>query len=452
MNAQNTTIATNPHPERTFTRTKLLMMTIGTFVGSGLVSMTGPAAAATGYSVWFTYILAVIIGFIASLPYVFITSVMNFNGGSYAVATTFLGDRFGGAFAFLQVLNALVLSILGSSFGTYIHSVFPAVNAQICGVAIIVLFWAVHCLGVNLMAGIQKYTTFLLLAALAVFSVFVFSNLNPATLDFDGPEFYTNGAAGVFSAIAMLVFSCQSYDNNVVAFGRHTINPRKNMPWGMIATFLSLILIYGVVTIAEVGAVDLAGLAGKPLTEVSRAVLPPVAFVAFIILGPILCLVTTVNGALAAFTVGLVKCSQDGWLPKSLAQEGKRGTSWRIITLLSVVCIIPIVFGVNIGVLSSIVTLLISVLSIPLLLSFWKLPDKFADAFALSTLHVSRGVYRASIVLGLIARLFITYCCLRSLTPTVAIGAVIAAAGCFLFSFLRYRTGKPRTEGCCFFD
>ncbi len=102
----------NAHPERTFTRTKLLMMTIGTFVGSGLVSLTGPAASVTGYSVWLAYILAVVIGFLAALPFVCITSVMNFNGGAYTVAITFLGNRFGGAFVFLQVLNALILSIL----------------------------------------------------------------------------------------------------------------------------------------------------------------------------------------------------------------------------------------------------------------------------------------------------------------------------------------------------
>lgn len=446
-NTQESTL----HPERTYNRVKLLMMTIGTFVGSGLVSLTGPAAAATGYSVWLAYILAVIVGFLSMLPLVSITSVMNFNGGAYTVATTFLGQRFGGAFALLQVLNALILSILGTAFGGYVHSVFPSVSARICGIVIIALFWAIHCLGINLMTGVQKYVTYVLLLALAAFSVVSFSHFNTSALDFSGPEFFTNGAGGVFAAMAMLVFSCQSYDNNVLAFGRYTKEPRKNIPWGILATFVSLILIYGICTLAQVGAVDLAALSGKPLTDVSRAILPTWAFVLFIVLGPIMCLVSTVNGALASFTIGLSKSSEDGWLPKSLSVKSSRGTYTRILTLLCGVCVIPIILNVNIGVLSSITTLLTCVLQLPLLISFWRLPEMFPEQFKESTLHVSKGFYHGSIVVALAARLLLTYCCFRSLTAKVAIGAVIAAVCCFLFSYLRYKHVKPEEAGY-FFD
>ncbi len=440
------------HPERTFTRTRLLMMAIGTFVGSGLVSLTGPAAAATGYSVWLAYIIAVVVGFLSMLPLVFISSVMNFNGGVYTVATTFMGHRFGGAFVLLQVLNALILSILGTAFGGYVNSVFPQLDARLCGVVVIVLFWIVHCIGINFMAGVQKYTTFILIAALAVFSVVAFTHLNPDTFNFGGDEFFLGGSGGVFAAVAMLVFSCQNYDNNVLAFGRYTINPRKNMPWGIVATFISLVLIYGLVTIAEVGAVDLNTLSGKPLTEVSRAILPTGLFIAFIILGPILCLTSTVNGALASFTIGLAKASEDGWLPKNLSTQGKRGTYWKIISLLCGICLIPVIMGINIGILSSITTLINCVFQIPLLIAYRKLPDSFPEEFAKSTLHVKRGVYYGSIVIALAARLFLTYCCFKTLTVPVAAGGVIVVLACFLFSYFRYRSGKPKVEDSYFFD
>ncbi len=440
------------HPERTFTRTKLLMMAIGTFVGSGLVSLTGPAAAATGYSVWLAYVLAVVVGFLSMLPLVYISSIMNFNGGVYTVATTFMGHRFGGAFVLLQVLNALILSILGTAFGGYVNSVFPSIDARLCGVVIIILFWAVHCIGINFMAGVQKYTTFILIAALAVFSVVSFTHLNPDTFNFGGTEFFAGGSKGIFAAVAMLVFSCQNYDNNVLAFGRYTIEPKKNMPWGILATFVSLIFIYGIVTIAQVGAIDLAALSGKPLTDISRAILPTSAFVAFIILGPILCLVSTVSGALASFTIGLEKASEDGWLPKNLSVRGSRDTCWKIITILCGICLIPIIMGVNIGILSSITTLINCVFQIPLLLSYWKLPDSFPEQFVDSSLKVKKSSYRASIIVALAARLFLTYCCFRTLTLQVAIGAVIVVTACFAFSYFRYKSGKPQVADSYFFD
>ena len=116
--------------ERTFDRKKLLMISIGTFVGSGLVSLLGVATARTGYSVWLSYMLAVVIGFLSALPYFLMSSVMNFRGGTYTIACTFLGHQMGGAYVLLQVLYALILSIVGTGFGLYMHSVFPAVSAQ----------------------------------------------------------------------------------------------------------------------------------------------------------------------------------------------------------------------------------------------------------------------------------------------------------------------------------
>ena len=56
--------------ERTFDKKKLLMMSIGTFVGSGVVSILGVATASTGYSVWLAYLLAILIGFLSALPYI----------------------------------------------------------------------------------------------------------------------------------------------------------------------------------------------------------------------------------------------------------------------------------------------------------------------------------------------------------------------------------------------
>lgn len=440
------------HPERTFDRKKLLMMSVGTFVGSGLVSLMGVAAAKTGYSVWLSYMLAVVVGFASALPYFCMSSVMNFNGGVYTIACTFLGHRMGGAYVMLQVLYALILSIVGTGFGLYIHSVFPAVSAQLSAVLVLVVFWAINCLGTNIMAGIQKYSTYLLIAAMLVFCAVAFKNLNPAALDFSHPEFFLNGREGLFAGMALLVFSSQSYDNNVYVFGRYTIEPRKNMPWGMFATFLVLLVLYGLCGIAAVGAVDLKTYAGKPLTDVARAIFSTPAFIAFIFIGPILCLTTTVNGCYCAFTISLAKSSEDGWLPRSLSTKNRFGAHWKILTILAAACLTPVLLNIKIGPLTSATTLLVGLFQVPLLISFWALPTKFPEEFKRSTLRLTPGVYRASVLIALAARFLIIYYSIRNLTMTTTIGALIVAAACFLFSTLRYGTGIPRVENSYFFD
>ena len=444
--------ATPMHSERTFDRKKLLMISIGTFVGSGLVSLLGVAAARTGYSVWLSYMLAVVIGFLSALPYFLMSSVMNFRGGTYTIACTFLGHQMGGAYVLLQVLYALILSIVGTGFGLYMQSVFPSVSAQYSTLAILVIFWLINCLGQNVMAGVQKYSTYILIAAMLVFCGVSFKNLNPAALDFSHPEFFLHGANGLFSAMALLVFSSQSYDNNVYAFGRYTLEPRKNMPWAIFATFLFLLVFYGICGIAAVGAVDLATFAGKPLTNVARAVFSGPFFVAFITFGPILCLTTTVNGCYAAFTIGLAKSSEDGWLPRFMSGKNRWGAHWIILTLLAAACITPVLFNIHIGILTSAATLLISLFQIPLLISFWRLPKMFPDQFKKSTLHLTVTVFQASIVIAMMARLLITYYSMRNLTWTTAAGGAAVAVVSFVFSYFRYRTGVPKVENSYFFD
>lgn len=307
-------------------------------------------------------------------------------------------------------------------------------------------------MGVSFMASVQKYSTYILLAALAIFCVVNFTHLNPDTFNFSGPEFMTGGTAGIMGAMAMLVFSCQSYDQNIIPFGKYAIDSRRTVPWTMLMTAGVLVLVYGGVAIAAVGGVDLSTFAGQPLTAVARATLPTVVFYAFIILGPVLCLTTTINGSLANFTVTLEKATEDGWFPKKFASANRRGASWVILTALTVVCLIPLIFSIDISILTKNTVLLSSFLQIPLLISLWRLPKLFPEAFARNSLKIKEGIFYVCMVIAIAARLLILVWSVQGLTAMNVIGSIIAVAICFLFSVLRSRTGKTKIEGSYSFE
>lgn len=103
-----------------FDRKKMLMMSIGTFVGSGVVSILGEAAGVTGYSVWIAYLMAILVGFCSALPYVILSSVMTFSGGVYTVACTFMGTTFGGAYILSTFVSGMGVSMMSAAFGTYV--------------------------------------------------------------------------------------------------------------------------------------------------------------------------------------------------------------------------------------------------------------------------------------------------------------------------------------------
>lgn len=437
---------------RTFDRKKLLMMSVGSFVGSGVVSILGVATSVTGYSVWLAYLLAVIIGFLTALPFVFMSSVMTFTGGTYTIANTFIGPTFGGAYIMSTFINGIGVALMAVAFGTYIQSVFPSANIRFFAVGILIVFWCVHCMGVDFMASVQKYSTYILLIALAIFCIIGFAQLDSAVFNFHGPKFMTGGSTGLIGATAMLSFSTQAYDMNTYPFGKYTIDSRKNMPWAMFATFLILILVYCGVAIAAVGSAGLDTFSGHPLTAPARVIMPGPLFYFFVVLGPVLCLTTTINGALANFTVTLEKATEDGWFNKSFASPNRRGASWKILSMLIIVCLIPILFSIDIGTLTKNVVLLHSCLQIPLLITLWKLPGKFPEAFENNTLGIKPSVYYMGMIIAIAARILIFSWSLVGLNMYNAIGSIMAVGLCFLFSFLRARTGRTQINDSYYFE
>ena len=55
-------------------------------------------------------------------------------------------------------------------------------------------------------------------------------------------------------------------------------------------------------------------------------------------------------------------------------------------------------------------------------------------------------------VVAIAARLLIFYWSLNSLNLYNALGTIIAVVVCFLFSYLRYKTGIPKVTESYFFD
>lgn len=440
-------------PKKVFTLTKLFLMAMGTFVGSGVVSILGVAAGATGYSVWLAYLMACIIGFLAAAPYWLMSSMMYYNGGTYTIACTFLGPRFGGAYIISTFTSGIAIALMASAFGSYVASVFPSVNVRAAAIFVLTLFYIVNVLGIDFLAAVQKYSTAILLGALAVFCVLCFIRLEPATFDFSNPQFMTAGFTGLLGAMAMLVFSTQGYDANVYIMSKYTTKPLTNMPKAILMTLGGLILVYCGVAIAAVGDAGLDVFAGNPLTAVANVVFKSrILFYAFIVLGPIMCLTTTINGCFAGFTISFEKATEDGWFSPKFASKNRFGAPWKILTAVYVVCVLPLLFSVNIGLLTSNTVFLGSVLVIPLLISLFTLPDKFPEEFKKNTMHISPALYKAVVVVAWIARGVILYYSFRSLTLVNAIGSVTAVALCFLFAFLRHRTGKVKVTNSYSFD
>ena len=74
-------INTPEPPKGVLGRPELLALGVGQVIGAGVVSLVGPAIAETGYSVWFVYFIAVLMGLLYSIPIIFLHMTNSFCQG-----------------------------------------------------------------------------------------------------------------------------------------------------------------------------------------------------------------------------------------------------------------------------------------------------------------------------------------------------------------------------------
>ena len=129
------------------------------------------------------------------------------------------------------------------------------------------------------------------------------------------------------------------------------------------------------------------------LVFAAQRIFPTWLFYFFIIGGPIMALLSTLNSSFAYNSITIGQSCDDGWLPKRFGKKNKSGARPYILTFMYVVGIIPIVFGLSITTITNMVQLITSAFAILNFTAEIKMPKKYPDAWKQSRYHVSDGLY-----------------------------------------------------------
>lgn len=304
----------------TLGRVELYALAIGQVIGAGVITLIVPAIKMTGYSAWLAYFVAIIMGFIMVLPFVFISSTLRLGGGNYSMLCDLAGPSTAGIFAFMYLTQCLSLSLFGTSAAAYLGDIIPALSGHLprilVGGGLLTFFFVVNLMGVDIMAAAQKMMTWLLIAALVMFAIAGFTKMELPVFDFTDPQFMINGpgitfengqiSGGFIGAVLLFVYSTQGY-YMTTAYGRDSKNARRDIPVVLCMCVPTLIVLYVGVAIAGVGCMSVAEY-GESTTLVfaARKILPTALFYFFIIGGPIMALLSTLNSSFAynAITIG----------------------------------------------------------------------------------------------------------------------------------------------------
>ncbi len=283
---------------------ELWALGVGQVIGAGIITLIGPAIALTGQSVWLAYFLAVILGAFINLPIIIFSSVTKYSGGNYSIITSLGGEKAGGMYICSFLLQTLGMSLFATALGMYSTSLTTIVSGKAVGIFFLVFFFAVNLMGMSNMAKFQKIMSAILVAALLLFVIVGMTKSDfTNTFAFSDPEFFANGPKGFIQAVLMFSYSCTGYALTV-NYGGAAKNPTKDLPRAMLAVVPVLLVLYVGAAIVDSSVLPIDQVVNQPLTIAAKHIFSNGMFLAFIICGPIMALLTTMNSSYAAM-VGL---------------------------------------------------------------------------------------------------------------------------------------------------
>lgn len=423
----------------------LVSLSAGQVIGAGVVTLIGPAIGQTGMSAWLAYGVSVVIGFISILPIIFLSSAVVLRGGDYTIVSSMLGDKIAGLFSVGYITQCIGLSMLGTSLGTYAHSIFPNVSVKVVALIAVTVFFALNLCGVTFMAKAQKVLTGILVFALLAFTLFGLTKVNGTVFDMSDPSFFENGFGGFMGAVSLFAYSTYG-QYMVIGFSKDAENPKRDIPLAILISSGIILVLYVGIGIVACGVLPLDQVANQPLTVLARGILSGPLFAAFIICGPLMALATTLNSAYGGRTNVLARAAQDGWFPEKLTQKNKNGVFAVTMTLVYLVGIIPILLGLSIKQITNNLVLVSYLLRMVTAVAVVRMPVIFEKQWKESFLHVPDPVFYGIMVLAFLAQLYTVYLSFTSLPLVMSLINVGFLVVCGIYAMVRYGQGKVHID------
>jgi APA family basic amino acid/polyamine antiporter len=338
----------------------LVALGIGAIVGTGIYTLIGVGANLAGPGVLVSFLVAGVVCACAALAYAEMSTMMPAAGSAYTYSYAVLGEAIAWLVGWSLILEySLVVSAVavgwsGSvvEFLTGIGVSLPqaiAMGPHAGGVinlpAVLITFAVAGMLivGTKESATLNAVLVVVKVLALAVFVAIALPYFNAANLD----PFMPYGFAkhmdaegterGVMAAAAIIFFAFYGFDAISTA-AEETKNPGRDLSIGIIGSMVGCTLIYLLVAVAAVGALNYTVFAQSPapLALIMRELGQGTA--AGIVSGAAVVALPTV---LLAFFYGQSRIffvmSRDGLLPRGLSKVGKRGTPVAITLFTAVV-------------------------------------------------------------------------------------------------------------------
>jgi len=318
-------VSSKPRLIRAIGRWQLVGISINDVIGSGIYLLPAAAAALLGpFSLWAILLAGLAVGVLV-LCHAQAASYFDQPGGAYLYTREAFGDFIGFEVGWMTWLTRIAsVAALSNGLALALAALWPAAGSGlprvlvIC-VALAALAWA-NVAGVKSGARVAVALTIAKLVPLAFFVVVGLFYVDWWRLATPAGQPILSG--GLTEAALLLLFAYAGFENTPAAAGEYR-NPRRDVPFAMLAMITFVTLTYVAVQAVALGTLpDLAG-AESPLAQAAGQFAGPAA-VLLLSIGAVVSIFgnlgnTTLIGPRYAFAL-----ADDGYGPRWLAQVHPR--------------------------------------------------------------------------------------------------------------------------------
>ncbi|MFB2831966.1 APC family permease [Aeromonas jandaei] len=374
---------------------------LGQIIGSGIMVLIGIGIEFTSYAIPLAFIISAVFTIIKSIPIAFLGSAMPATGGLYVYCKRILGPQIGFFYLALVLITHILISLFALGFSQYATALLPQLDPTVVAVSVMVFFYVVNLIGAKEAAAIQKIMIIILLCGLS--SLIAYGVLDVDYNKFTEVEYlFPNGWYGFGLACAVLSFATGGAQY-ISELGGEMKNPQRDLPKAIIYSTLTAAIFFALVSVVAVGILPIEQTAGKPLADVAKAILPPAAYVSFIVGAGLFALATSINSTFSWATKSALIACEDGWLPKKLAVINHRfQTPHIMLTCLLIIGLTPILMGLNLRYIIMLGGGLVMIYDMIPLVAAYHFAKKMPNEFKLATMNLSEAALKTVSVLGLI--------------------------------------------------
>ena len=314
-------------------------------------------------------------------------------GGQYSVVTNLTSPSAGGLVIYSNLIFTVQFSTFAMAFGLYMNMVLPTVSAKIFGITIIFLLVGLNLLGINAFAKINNLMSGILLVSMVAYDIYGLTQINQPIFDFSSSQMF-------FLATFLLINCCHGY-YGLIYFGKEAKSATKDMPFACLMCLPVVVFIYVTLAMVTSGTVPYENANGAAtILPAALAILPKPVYYAFVVGGPIMAILTTLNSSIASFRFQPTQAAKDGWLPKAILKENRFGMPPIQLLFLLIMLLIPIVFNVSIVTINYISQIIMFGLGIATLIGIARIPKLYPEAWKKNSFHMSKTALWISVLLS----------------------------------------------------